>query len=284
VAIQEGESHKALDRLGWLTGFPERVLTLNPKASNHHVSPETIEKLRTYLEENDLTDVAVAVNDYDPKGQWRRLSENDRIDPLWRYSVGTLSWVGYTLFPFRVFGGDQYNPFTNSLNITSDVPALVLAEAAYAKNIHSQSLPGTYATMGGLPIFSLVRHTRATSDVLGYTRLQSDWPGEKEAYHVLYPYVGATTFGPASHFVPIVGPFMSAGGALVGHATGRTVTAILEPAPIHSSPDSNAPDAVAAEEFAIRKSYESRAQPDRLNDSGIIQAGFARVGGHADDR
>src|SRR5258708_22684767 len=158
VVVQEGDSHKALDRLGWLTGFPERVLTLNPKASNHHVSPETIEKLRTYLEENDLTDVAVAVNDYDPKGQWRRLSENDRIDPVWRYSVGTLSWVGYTLFPFRVFGGDQYNPFTNSLNITSDVPALVLAEAPYAKDIHWQSLPGPYATITGLPISSLFRH------------------------------------------------------------------------------------------------------------------------------
>ena len=276
VVIQHGKPDKTLDRLGWVAGIPERVFTLNSKASNHHVSSETVEKVRLYLEENDLTDVVVSVNDYDPKGQWRRLRENYRIDPFWRYSVGTLSWLGYTLFPTRVFGGDEYNPFTNSLYLTSDVPALVLAEAAYAKDIHSQSLPGTYATLSCLPILSLLRHSRATSDVLGYARIHGDWPGEEEAYQVLYPHVGATTFGPVSHFVPVVGPFMSAGGALVGHATGRTVTALMDPpsrAKSHDG-DSSVAAGVAAEELAVKKLSSPRIPPETSNDEGVVQTGF----------
>jgi hypothetical protein len=276
VAFKFGKPHKTLDRLGWLAGVPERVFTLNAKASNHQVSPETLQTLRVYMEENDISDVLVAVNDYDPKGQWRRLQENDRVAPFWKYSVGTLTWLGYTLFPYRVFGGDEYNPFTNSLNVTSDVPALVLAEAAYAKDIHSQSLPGAYATMNDLPFLSLVRHTRATSDILGYARLHNNWDGEKEAYHVLYPHVGSTTFGPVSHFVPIVGPFMSAGGALVGHAAGRTVTAVLEPTLIQASPNDDLfpVSEVATEEVAVGRFRLPADEQDLAEQGRVIPAGF----------
>lgn len=276
VVVQEGKPNKTLDRLGWLAGLPERIFTLNPKASNHKVSPETLEKLQTYLEENDITDVEVAVNDYDPKGQWQRLRENDRISPFWKYSAGSLTWLGYTLMPYRVFGGDAYNPFTNSLNITSDVPALVLAEAAYAKDIHGQARPGAYATISELPVLSLVRHGRATSDVLGYARARNDWEGEKEAYHVLYPQVGSTTFGPAAHFVPVVGPLMAVGGALAGHATGRTMTAILEPQRIGSSPesDSSAVMLAGASVAAYGKSSSADPEDEPPEEDRMIQADY----------
>lgn len=259
VVVEQGKPHKLFDRLGWLVGLPSRVMTASPKASNHDVSPETIEKVKTYLEQNDMTDVTVAVNDYDPQGQWRRLRENDRIDPFWRYSVGTLSWLGYAMFPYRVFGGDEYNPFTNTLNLTSDVPSLVLAEAAYAKDIHAQTHPGAYATVGDLPLVSTWRQVRATNDVLGYARDQHDWDGEKQAYHVLYPHIGSTAFGPAAHFVPVAGPFLSAGGALVGHATGRTVTAVLQPKPADSPSRELSPSATST---------------SSSGDQGVIQAGF----------
>jgi hypothetical protein len=249
VVVKQGTPHKTLDRIGWLVGLPGRFFTLNPKTNNHDVSPETLEKVKTYLERNDLTDVLVAVNDYDPKGQWQRLRENERISPLWRYTAGTLNWLGYVIIPNRVFGGDEYNPFTNTMTLTSDVPALVLAEAAYAKDIHSRKNPGTYAAINDLPVLSMIRHSRATSDVLGYARLEHDWEAEKEAYDVLYPQIGSTTFGPASHFVPVAGPFLSVGGAVVGHAAGRSVSAVQEPKPIRTSPGpSPSPAAVSAME------------------------------------
>jgi len=230
IVVETGEDHPTLDRIGRIVGFPARLLTLNKKVNNHEISPETLEKLREYLEKNDITDVYVAVNQYDPKGQWQRLQENDRISPVWRYSVGTLTWIGYTVFPSRIFGGDRYNPYTNSLNLSSDVPALVLAEAAYAKDIHSQKHPGTYAAIfNDLPLLSVWRQSKAAADVLGYARLQADWPIEKQAYHVLYPQMGSALVGTASPFVPVFGPLIGIGGAVVGHAAGRTVAAFEEP-------------------------------------------------------
>jgi len=224
VEVEYGKPHKTLDRIGWVVGIPARLLTLNRKTDNHKISQETVDKLLVYLEENDITDVYVAVNDYDPKGQWARLRQNDRIAPVWRYSMGTLAWLGYTIAPNRIFGGDKYNPYTNTLNLSSDVPALVLAEAAYAKDIHSRRHPGTYAAVfNDLPVLSIWRQARATSDVLAYSRTKADWKTEEQAYHVLYPRIGSACAGTAGPFVPVVGPFLGAGGAAAGHVAGRTV-------------------------------------------------------------
>jgi hypothetical protein len=182
--------------------------------------------LKAYLEKNDLADVPVFVNHYDPAGEWRRLRENSLVAPGWRYSLGVVSWLGYTLVPNRVIGGDHYNPYTNSLHLNSDVPAIVLHEAAFAKDIHSRKRPGTYAAINELPLLSLWHQSRAAGDVLGYAQTQHDWETEREAYHVLYPRIGAETTVIASPFVPMfVGPVLGFGGAAVGYVTGRSVAA-----------------------------------------------------------
>jgi hypothetical protein len=242
VAFEYGEPNKTLDRIGYVVGFPARLLTLNKNVNNHHISPETLDKLRVYLEENDITDVFVVVDKYDPKDQWKRLRENDRISPFWRYSVGAITCVGYTVFPNRIFGGDRYNPFTNTLNLSSDVPAMVLAEAAYAKDIHGQRHPGAYASIvNDLPILTVWRQTRATSDIVAYARIHGDWTTEKQTYQVMYPQIGVGCIGPAGFFVPVVGPFMDLGGAVAGHVAGRTVAAIEESRRPKAAPDSETP-------------------------------------------
>ena len=229
VVVERGKPHKVLDKLAWCVGIPEKVFTLNSKTNNHQVTDETIDQVKQYLEENDITDVYVSVDDYNPGLQWRRLKENQMVSPFWKYTVGAGAWLGYTLFPNRVFGGDEYNPFTNTLIVSSDVPALVLAEAAYAKDIRQRTHPGLYATVNDLPIVSLWRHSLATSDILSYARTQKDWDKEREAYEVLYPLVGSTTFGASAHFIPVAGPFLSVAGAAVGQAAGRTVAKAQEP-------------------------------------------------------
>lgn len=277
VVVERGGDHPTLDKIGRVVGLPARILTLNSKVNNHDISPETVDRLVTYLEQNDLTDVYVSVNDYDPKGQWQRLRANYRIDPFWRYSAGTLSWLGYTMFPNRVFGGDEYNPFTNTLILTSDVPARVMAEAAYAKDIHGRSHPGAYAVAGDLPLLSMYRQSRATSDVLGYARAQEDRNTETEAYHVLYPHIGSTAFGPAAHFVPVAGPFLSAGGALVGHAAGRTVTA-LQPKPISTPPAEPAPLSSGDSDKALAGTeIPAATSPTAPREDGVVLAGHEEV-------
>ena len=95
--VEFGKPNKRLDRIARVVGMPARIIGLNKKINNHDVSLETLSKLRTYLDQNDLADVTIYVNGYEPKEQWHRLKENTRVGAGWRYSLGTLSMVGYTL-------------------------------------------------------------------------------------------------------------------------------------------------------------------------------------------
>ena len=214
IIIEYGQPRKVLDRIGWVVGFPARILPLNKKINNHHLSPETLDKLKSYLLRNDLADVCVYVNDYDPKGQWRRLKANQQISPGWRYSVGMLSLAGYTLLPGRIFGGDNYNPYTNTLSLHSDVPAMVLREAARAKCVHGHRLPGTYTFVSSLPLVSLWPSSQTAREVFAYARLEHDWETEREAYHVLCPQLGAEVLTAGTPFVNAWwgGPALGVGG------------------------------------------------------------------------
>ena len=232
IAIAYGRPHKMLDGVAWVAGLPSRLLPMHANVNNHKLSDETTDKLKAYLRENDLTDVYVRVNQYDPGGEWRRLRENTRIAPGWRYSVGAAGLIVHAALPGRVFGGDLYNPFTNSLYINSDVPAVVLMEAAYAKDIHSRRWPGVYATINELPVLSLWRHTLAINDVLGYAQADDDWDVEREIYRVVYPQIGvhgalgghtAAALGTALPLITI--PIAAVGGAIAGHTVGQATIA-----------------------------------------------------------
>lgn len=233
--IVYGEPNPTLDRMAWVVALPARLLQLHPKVNSHSVSPETTEELQTYLQENEITDVLVRVNQYDPAGEWRRLRLNTRIAPGWRYTFGTASVIGYTIIPGRVFGGDAYNPFTNSLYVNSDVAAMLISEAAYAKDVHSRSLPGTYAAINEFPVLTLWRHTNAVNDTLGYALKNDDWELERETYRTVYPLMGihAALGGQsaASHVaaIPMITiPISVVGGAVAGHTVGQTTIAQRE--------------------------------------------------------
>ena len=238
VRIVRGEPNKTLDRLGNILGIKDKILPMSNKVNNHHVTDETLEKLVEYLEKNDLTDVYVTVNHYAPKEQWRLLRENDRISPGWKYTAGTFTWLNYTIIPNRLFGGDHYNPFTNTLYVNSDVPAKLICEAAYAKDIHGRKYPGLYAVfVNDLPVLNLWRQSRAVNDTLGYAQTEADWPTEKQTYRIMYPHIGAGALGETGMVIasPFSGPLsfvfqpiLGFGGALVGHAVGRTVIARRE--------------------------------------------------------
>ncbi|MBS0211362.1 MAG: hypothetical protein JSS27_20660 [Planctomycetes bacterium] len=227
IHIVHGQPRPKLDRVAKIAATPQRVLHLNRKVNRHELSPETQAVLVAYMCQNDLADVQVHINCYEPSEQWRLLRENDRIGPGWRYTLGSLSVIGYTVLPGRVFGGDRYNPFTNTLNLNSDVPAVVLREAAYAKDVHGRKLPGTYVAINQLPFVGLWHDTRSVSDVLAYAEAHEDWELEKEAYHVLFPRVGADVANSGAIVAPVwwEGAAIGVGGSLVGHATGRTVAA-----------------------------------------------------------
>ena len=250
VEFEYGKPHKVLDGIAWTTGIWSRMLTMNRNVNNHDLSDESREKLINYMVENDLDDVLVRVNQYDPKGEWRRLRENHRVSAGWRYTFGLIAMAHYTFLPGRVFGGDEYNPFTNSLYINSDVPAIALHEAAYAKDIHSRALPGTYAFVNELPLIGLWRHTLGVNDVLGYAQISDDWPVERETYRVVYPRMGIYSVaisGSAIRFWD--GIILTAAGAAAGHVTGQVALSQRErERKLEDSPSDSVPEGTSEAE------------------------------------
>ncbi|MFN0051798.1 MAG: hypothetical protein ACKV0T_06385 [Planctomycetales bacterium] len=229
LVIEADGPHESLDRIEEVIHWPARVIPFAPQPKPRELSPETQAKLTAYLEKNDLQDVYVAVRQYNPSDQWQRLQANELISPGWRYSVGALSVMQYTLLPGRLLGSNRYNPYTNTLHVNSDVPAGILYAAAYAKDVHGRKLPGTYAAVNSLPVLSLGRQARAAGDVLGYARTEADWNVEKEAYLVLYPEIAASMASLGGPFVPaLASPLLRMGGAAVGHTAARTMAARRE--------------------------------------------------------
>ena len=226
LEIAEGRPNKFVDGVGWVIGIPGKLLLWDRRVNNHCVTPETTAAVARYLEQNHLNDACLRINQYAPGEEWVRLTTNREVSAGWRYTLGTLSLVGYTLFPGRLLGGDHYNPYTNSVYIYSDVPALGVESAAYAKDVHGREYPGTYAAVNQLPVVSLWHDTVNTKDALAYLQATGNPEQQAEGIRILYPYYDSQMGGAVASVVG-AGFLFPIGGAIVGHISGSTQTSRL---------------------------------------------------------
>lgn len=226
--FERGQPRPVIDTLGWVVGIPGKIILWDRRIDNHRVSPKTEQALARYLAINELDDVKVRLNQYSPGDEWRRLVANDSVGAGWRYTFGAFSWLGYTLLPGRVFGGDHFNPFTNTINIYSDVPATALHEGGHAKDWAKRKYKGTYAAVYAIVPGAPLWHERlATRDALGYLRDYGTLAEEREGYRILCPAYGTYVGGAATYVVP--GPDIVIKGAAIlsGHFFGRVRAARL---------------------------------------------------------
>lgn len=226
--IERGKPRKILDGVAWVVGIPGKITLWDRRVDNHQISPATEEAIGGYLAANELTAVKVRLNQYAPLDEWRRLRANKTVGWGWRYSLGTITWLSDAIFPGRVWGGDNYNPFTNTVNIYSDVPSLALHEGGHAKDFARRKHPGTYAAIYSLvPVAPLWHEGVATGDALNYLHDHGTLAEEQEAYVMLYPaystYIGNSIGG----FVPGYGTVAYAGALVGGHIAGRAQAARL---------------------------------------------------------
>jgi hypothetical protein len=222
--FEHGRKNIMLDGAGWIVGIPSKLLLWNTKVDSHSVSPETEEQLRRYLAAHGMDDVRVRINQYSPVDEWKRLVKNKSIHPGWRYTFGTYSLAKYTLLPGRLFGADEYNPFTNSISLYSDRSSIALREGAHAKQALEANYPGTWAASSYLPFSPAWIDTAAIREVLAYTQETNNRELERETYLVLFPAYGARIGSSATLFLDTsLGTATQAGFAMVGHAVGRTM-------------------------------------------------------------
>lgn len=230
IDIERGEPNRVLDGVGWVIGVPSKLLLLDSRADNHAVSSHTVEQTREFLSDHKVEGVMVRVNQYDPVGEWKRLIKNDRVGLGWRATVGAAYTLGYSVIPGRVFGRDWYNPFTDTVHVYSDVPALALEQAAHAEEIRKLSHPGFYSTVQLLPLVGIVHEARAKQAVFEYVDKNGTVDEQAEARRVLAPQLGLELGGQAVAFIPQANALASLGGVAVGHVVGRYQASQIEAA------------------------------------------------------
>lgn len=233
--IERGQPRPVLDAVGWVVGIPSKILLLDYRVSSHCVSAKTEVALQDYLNTNGLDKVKVRINQYDPCGEWSRLRQNRSVCWPVRYTVGTLSVVGYTLLPGRIFGGDGYNPYTNTVSLYSDVAPLGLYAAGHAKEFAHQEHKTLYALSTDLPLVNIGPETRAARDALDYLAFSGSSDELQQGYRSISPACALECGQPLQSWtgLPVVLPAL-----VVGHAAGQIKAAgVHEDAPAPASHD-----------------------------------------------
>ena len=162
--VEIGKPNKIVDGIGNFVGIPSKILLWDRRVDNHRISEDTLLSLANYLEYNNLPHVKVRANQYAPIDEWHRLRKNKSVSPWIRYTVGTLSIAQGAILPGRIFGGDHFNPYTQSIHLYSDVPVIALHEGGHAKDFTRRKYQGLYGLAYG--IIPIWHETLATEDVL----------------------------------------------------------------------------------------------------------------------
>lgn len=249
--IVRGRPHGFLDASDWIWpgSLLSKLVLWNWKVDRHYISPETEAALRAYLDDNHLMNVKVRLNAYSVGDEWRRTMRNKSIGAGWRYTMGFLAWLGYTIMPGRFFGGDHYNPYSNTINLYSDVIPITLHEAGHSKDFARRKWKGTYAVVYAfLPLFNLYPEALATSDALSYSLAKEDRRQLKAGYKILYPAYGTYLGGGAGNWLAFPWNYAAyAGGVIPGHIVGRIKAArIHDDAPAAAQASVTTPSATAA--------------------------------------
>lgn len=234
--VATGGDHPVVDRVEAVVRAPIRgVRKLLRKEGP---APEQVESDRresvylsaAFLQQHDLSDVYIDVRRYEPGEQWQRLVDNDRVSPFWKYSGGTLNWLGYVMLPARAFHQDGYDPFTNTLSLNSADPVEALYEASSAKEYREHRYLGTYAMAQRLPLIPLFHCCQTGRNALDYARERQDSALEAELYPRACAEFGATSLGEAFALTPVastapfyVAPLLSIGGSAAGSMTGQAI-------------------------------------------------------------
>lgn len=220
--VERGEPHKVLDAAGWVFGIPSKIILWDRRVENHRVSATTEGVIADYLADNELDHVKVRINQYAALEDWRRLRSNRTVGWPLRYTLGTLSVAAEAVFPGRLLGGDHYNPWTATIHLYSDVPAIAIHEGGHAKDFARRGWPGLYAVAFGLPISQLYPEALATGDALAYAERRGDAELVAEGRRILYPAYGTYLGGAAGQVVGLsVGLPIYAGAVVAGHVAGR---------------------------------------------------------------
>ena len=226
--ISRGRPCPPIDFLGNICGLPTKLLLWNWKVENHAISVPTERILRDYLADphSHVEGAHFRLNEYAPFQDLARLVTNHCVAWPYRLLLGLpTTLISEVLLPGRIFGGlvsgDHYNPFTNTVSLYSDLPAVALHEAGHVHDFNEHRFKGTYASLRLLPFVDLHQESEATEEAIEYFANTRQYDQEIAAYKILYPAYGSYVGGYVGQLVP----FGDLIAILIGHISGRNKAA-----------------------------------------------------------
>lgn len=234
--VEIGRPNAVLDTVGWVIGIPDKILLWDRRVNRHKISESTLEATTDYLAANNLPHVKVRANQYAPLEDLGRLQKNKTVAWPYRYTLGVLSVAGEAFVPGRLFGGDHFNPFTQTVHLYSDVPSIALHEVAHAKDFTRRTYQGTYAL--AYTVFPLWHETLASQDVFSHLYQQGNRDAIIEANRILYPAYATYVGNGLGNLAPVYSAPLYYSAVLAGHANGRMLSREVDRqlAMFHSKP------------------------------------------------
>ena len=216
--IERGQPNCIIDSVGNVASIPQKVILLNPNIDSHIVSSKTEQYLKDFIRDNPevMKDVKVRINQCSPIQELDRLAKNKHVSLLWRIFPGIPVTIWSSLTG-RILGGDNYNPYTNTISIYSNDPAVALHEACHAKDFMSRVTgleTDAYAVGRIFSPVALYQEFTASDEAIDYLKKKGDSKAEINSYSTLYPAFG--TYGGAYTGLP----YGNVMGACVGHGVG----------------------------------------------------------------
>lgn len=213
--IERGKPNIIVDSLGNIISLPQKIILLNFKIGNHSISPKTEQIIGKYIKDNPqiLKDTKIRLNQFSLFGDLRRLAKNKKISWYWRILPGIPVTILSSLTG-RLLGGDNYNPYADTVSIYSDIPAVALHELGHAVDTAERVEEGwaDYYALGRIfPPLTLYQEYVASQKALDYLSDKNEGEEEKDAYRVLIPAYGTYAGGYSGL------PYGDVIGAGVGH-------------------------------------------------------------------
>lgn len=221
IDIERGVPIEVVDTLGNLLSLPSKILLLNPYIDSHNIDKKYEKYISEFIEQYKLYDVKVRLNQYAPLSEFQRIFMKNHMNILFRLFFGVFYFIGYLLNIGRLFGGDNYSPVTNSVNIYSNNPSIILHELGHALDFRRRKYPGLYMILKFIPFVSLYQEYKASLYAIEFLKKNKYYYDELCAYKILFPAYSTYIFGgiyeylPSTLFVWIFTPII-----IIGHIIG----------------------------------------------------------------
>lgn len=230
TVLSRGRRLPFIDTLGRVFSAPNKLIFLNTRFESHDLDPQVERAMTEFIAEHELRGLRVRVNEYAPLEDLGRLFTSGRTNILLRLFFGLPTWLATTMSCGRLFGGDHYNPWTDTVNLYSSHTGIALHELGHVLDFRRRTFPGLYALTRYIPGVALYQEYLASKYAIDFMRAHGMHDDELRALRILYPAYSTYVFGALVELFPSAGirsllfPVIAIGHVLgISHAMKREV-------------------------------------------------------------